>query len=68
MEEFNLDTNPEFGYVLLSDQELADKLNMGIQTLKKRNNDLIRKGYLDIITIDGKEIKRFHLRKLSDHN
>lgn len=68
MEEFNLDTNPEFGYVFLSDQELADKLNMGIQTLRKRNNDLIRKGYLDIITVDGKEIKRFHLRKLSDHN
>lgn len=56
----------EYGYVFLSDEEAAIKLGMHIKTYKKHLNSLIDKGYIDIIEIDGKYVKRFKLNKLSD--
>ena len=54
----------EFGYVFLTDKEEAKAYNMSVQTLKKYHKSLIEKGYLDIIEIDGKKIKKFNLNKL----
>jgi predicted transcriptional regulator len=59
----------EFGYVLLSDEEISQKIGMSVQTIKKYHKSLIAKGYLTIIkTEDGSEIKQFNLRKLSEPN
>lgn len=54
----------EFGYVFLTDEEEAKAYNMSVQTLKKYHKSLIEKGYLDIIEIEGKKIKKFNLNKL----
>ena len=56
----------EFGYVYLSDEELAEQMNMSVQTVKKYHKSLIQKGYLDIIEIDGKKVKRYNLSKLKE--
>lgn len=53
----------EYGYVLLSDEELAKTMNLSVQTIKKYHKSLIEKGYLEIINIDDKEVKRFNLTK-----
>lgn len=54
----------KFGYVFLTDEEEALAYNMSVQTLKKYHKSLIEKGYLDIIDVDGKKIKKFNLNKL----
>lgn len=51
----------EYGYVFLSDEEAALKLGMHVKTYKKHLNSLIEKGYIDIVEIDGKSVKRFKL-------
>ena len=53
----------KYGYVLLSDEELAKTMNLSVQTIKKYHKSLIEKGYLEIIHIDDKEVKRFNLTK-----
>lgn len=55
----------EFGYVFLTDEEEAEKLGYSVQTIKKYHKSLIEKGYLDIIEVDGKKVKRYNLKKLS---
>ena len=55
----------EFGYIFLNDEELSKEIGLSVQTIKKYHKSLIEKGYLDIIEIDGKEIKRFNLSKLT---
>lgn len=55
----------EYGYILLSDKELADNMGLSVQTIKKYHRSLIEKGYLDIIEINEREIKRLNLTKLS---
>lgn len=55
----------EYGYILLSDKELADNMGLSEQTIKKYHRSLIEKGYLDIIEINEREIKRLNLTKLS---
>ena len=57
----------EYGYVFLTDGELALQINVSEATVKKRNKSLMEKGYLDIIEIDGKKVKRFHLKKLCEN-
>lgn len=54
----------EYGYILLSDRELADNMGVSEQTIKKYHKTLMEKGYLDIIE---KDIKRINLKKLK-HN
>lgn len=54
----------EFGYVFKTDKEIADIMGLTERTIKKYNKSLIEKGYLDIIEIDGKKVKRFNLNKL----
>ena len=54
----------EFGYLFLTEEEEAKKLGISIQTLKKYHKRLEQKGYLDIIELDGKKIKRFNLLKM----
>lgn len=51
----------EYGYLFLTDEELSKKINLSVQTIKKYHDQLIEKGYIKIIEIDGKEIKRFKL-------
>lgn len=58
----------EFGYIFLSDKELSEKIGLSEQTIKKYNKNLIKKGYLDIVEIDGKKVKRFNLTKLKGCN
>lgn len=55
----------EFGYILLSDEELSEKVGISVQTIKKHHKALIEKGVLEIIEVDGKKIKKFNLNKLS---
>lgn len=55
----------EYGYIFLSDEELAENINVSVQTIKKYHKSLIKKGYLDIVTIDGKNVKRYNLSKLN---
>ena len=56
----------QYGYIDLSDEELSEQLNMSVQTIKKYHKSLIEKGYLEIIEIDNKKIKRFNLSKLNN--
>lgn len=58
-------TTWDYGYIFLSDQEEADRLNVSIQTIRKRHKTLQEKGFLEIIEIDGKKVKRFNLKKLN---
>lgn len=55
----------EFGYVFLTDEEESAQLGYSLQTIKKYHKKLIEKGYLDIIEVDGKRVKRYNLKKLS---
>jgi Mn-dependent DtxR family transcriptional regulator len=57
-------TTWEYGYIILTDEEEAEKLRVSVQTIKKRHKSLQEKGYLDIIEIGDKKIKRFNLKKL----
>lgn len=54
----------EFGYVFLTDEEEAKSLKMAVKTIRKYHESLIEKGFLEIIEIDNKKIKRFNLKKL----
>ena len=54
----------EFGYLFLTEEEEAKELGISIQTLKKYHKRLEQKGYLDIIELDDKKIKRFNLLKM----
>lgn len=56
----------EYGYVLLSDEEEAEKIGLGVQTIKKYHRELIAEGYLEIIEIEGKKVKRYNLKKLTN--
>jgi biotin operon repressor len=56
----------EYRYVFLSDEELSENMNMSLQTIKKYHKSLIEKGYLDIVEIDGKKVKRYNLSKLNE--
>ena len=56
----------EYGYIFLSDQEESEEIGWSVQTIKKYQKKLIEKGYLDIIEIDGKKVKRFNLTKLKE--
>lgn len=55
----------EFGYIFLTDEEESKSIGLSVQTIKKYHNSLIEKGYLDIIEIDEKKVKRFNLTKLN---
>lgn len=55
----------EYGYVFISDEEEAELQNKSVQTIKRYHKSLIKKGFLDIIEIDGKKVKRFNLSKLN---
>lgn len=61
-------TTWDYGYVFLTDQEEAERLNVSVQTIRKRHKSLQEKGFLDIIEIDGKKVKRFNLKKLNGRN
>lgn len=52
---------PVYGYVLLSDEEMAKQLNMSKQTIKKYHKQLIKLGYLEILNVNGREIKKFKI-------
>ena len=54
----------EYGYILLSDKELANNMGVSEQTIKKYHKALMEKGYLDIIE---KDIKRINLKKLKNN-
>lgn len=54
-----------YGYVFLTDEELSEKVGLSAQTIKKYHKELIRLGYLEIIEIDGKKVKRYNLSKLN---
>lgn len=57
----------DYGYVFLSDEELAKEANTSVQTIKKYHRKLKEIGCLDIIEIDGKPVKRFNLSKLKEN-
>ncbi len=57
--------NAEFGYVFLSDEEEAKYLGMAVKTIKKYHASLIEKGFLEIVEIDNKKVKKFNLKKLA---
>ena len=61
-----MESETQYGYIYLSDEELSEQLNISVQTIKKYHNSLIKKGYLEIIEIDNQKIKRFNLSKLSN--
>lgn len=50
-----------YGYLFLSDEELSEKINLSVQTIKKYHKQLMEKGYMKIIEVDGKKIKQFKL-------
>lgn len=58
--------NTEYGYVFESDEELSIHMGLSVQTIKKYHKSLIEKGYLDIIEINGKKVKRYNLTKLNN--
>lgn len=53
-------------YLFLTDEELAEKINLSARTIKRYNKELIKKGILQIIKVEGKEIKVFDLDVISD--
>lgn len=55
----------EYGYSLLSEEEESVIMNLSVKTIRRINKGLIEKGYLEIIEIDGKRIKRFNITKLN---
>lgn len=55
----------EFGYVFLTDEEEAKNLGMAVKTIKKYHTSLIEKGFLEIVEIDNKKVKKFNLKKLA---
>lgn len=57
----------EFGYLFLTEEEEAEQLGISTQTLKKYHKRLISKGYLEIIEVNGKKIKKFNLLKLTEY-
>lgn len=50
-----------YGYLFLTDEELSEKINMSVQTIRKYHKQLIEKGYMTIVEIDEKKVKRFKL-------
>ena len=54
----------EYGYIPLSDEEESKAIGWSVYKIKKYQKSLIEKGFLDIIEIDGKKVKRFNLTKL----
>ena len=56
----------EYGYVFLTDEEESENFGLSVQTIKKYHKSLIEKGYLDIIEVDGKKVKRYNLTKLNN--
>lgn len=56
----------EYGYIYLSDEEESKEIGLSVQTIKKHHRNLIKKGYLEIIEIDGKKVKRYNLTKLKN--
>ena len=58
----------EYGYVFLTDEEESEAFGWCVQTIRKYQKKLIEKGYLDIIEIDGKRVKRFNLTKLKGND
>ena len=55
----------EFGYVFFTDEEEAKNLGIAVRTIKKYHASLIAKGFLEIIEIDNKKVKKFNLKKLA---
>ena len=53
----------EYYYLPLTDEEEAKHIGKSIQTIKKYHKSLIKKGYLEIIELDGEKVKRFKLPK-----
>ena len=58
----------EYGYVFLTDEEESEQIGLSVHTIKKYHKELIEKGYLDIIEVDGKKVKRYNFKKLNDGN
>jgi len=55
----------EYGYIYLSDKEESEVLGWSLSKLRRIHKSLIEKGYLEIVEIDGKKVKRFNLTKLT---
>jgi predicted transcriptional regulator len=53
----------DYYYLPLTDEEEAEYMGISIQTIKKYHKSLIKKGYLEIIELDGEKVKRFKLPK-----
>lgn len=53
-----------WGYLLLTDKELSEKINMSERTMKKHIKSLMKKGYAEEIERDGVKVVRFNLTKL----
>ena len=56
----------EFGYLFLTEEEEAEQLGISTKKKKKYHKRLISKGYLEIIEVNGKKIKKFNLLKLTE--
>lgn len=61
-------TKWDYGYIFLTDEEEAERMNISVHTIKRRHKSLQEKGILEIIEIDGKRVKRFNLKKLNKTN
>jgi predicted transcriptional regulator len=53
----------EYYYLYLTDEEEATHIGVTVQTIKKYHKSLIKKGYLEIVEIDGQKVKRFKFPK-----
>lgn len=45
----------------LSDEELAKKIGLSVQTVKKYNKQLMKKGIIKLVERNGKIVKQFDL-------
>lgn len=59
-----MEEETRWGYLLLSDKELSEKINMSVRTMRKHIKALIEKGYAEEIEQDGVKVIRFNLTKL----
>lgn len=53
-----------WGYLLLTDKELSERINMSLRTTRKHLKTLIEKGYAEEIKLSEGRITRFNLTKL----
>lgn len=55
---------PVYGYIFATDEEEALNSGKSIDSIKRNHRSLIRKGFLEIVEVDGKRVKRFNLTEL----